>query len=198
MAACLALFPASASTQDAFSQCWLWLAVVARLSPYGRCCKVCFSGMLLLFRLIVRSQELPIDACLSAPGDMDWSVDKLIPGGGCLQFVHSVKVPDAFGSFMLWNRLLQVGSGTWCSGQRLGGWGPCSLDQSELQHGSVILKNYILIWLCYHNTRPLFWEGSKQRSHRFTDSIQTKTHWLSKPTVSMWKQHTLRTPDASA
>lgn len=108
MAACLALFAATAS---AFSQHWLWLAVVARLSPYGRCCKVCFSGMFLLFRLIVRSHELPIDACLSAPGDMDWSVDKLIPGG------------DVYSLRTVWKCLMLLGvscCGTDCSRWALG------------------------------------------------------------------------------
>lgn len=33
---------------------------------------------------------------------------------------------------------------------------PKGLDQSELQHGSVILTNYILIWLCFRNTSPFF------------------------------------------
>lgn len=32
---------------------------------------------------------------MSAPSDTDWSVYKLIPGRD-VQFVHAVKVPDAF------------------------------------------------------------------------------------------------------
>lgn len=48
---------------------------------------------------------------------------------------------------------------------------PSSLDQSELQHGSVILNNYILIWSCFHNVSPLFKERSKQRSRRYTETI---------------------------
>lgn len=72
------------------SQLSLWLAVVPRRSPYGRCCKVCFSG---IFRLIVPSHTLPIDTFLSAPGDMIWSGDKLIPGG-VVEFGVKEEAPD--------------------------------------------------------------------------------------------------------
>lgn len=64
---------------------------------------------------------------------------------------------------------------------------PSSLDQSELKHGSVILNNYILIWLLFRNVSPLF-KRRASRDHTGT-LIRHKpgSQIKSKPKVFMWK-----------
>lgn len=64
---------------------------------------------------------------------------------------------------------------------------PSSSDQSELQHGSVILNNYILIWLSFHTVSPLF----KSRASR--DHAGTLISHRLRMTFSHGKHHTVHT-----
>lgn len=76
---------------------------------------------------------------------------------GCLPCAHGVKVPNTSGSLhvvarappgVLWDT-------TQLAAQEKQGWREprSSLHQREVQHGSVVLNNYVLIQLFLHNVR---------------------------------------------
>lgn len=77
---------------------------------------------------------------------------------GCLLRAHGVKVPNTSGSLhvvarappgVLWD-MIQLAA------QEKQGWREprSSPHQREVQHGSVVLNNYVLIQLFFHNVRP--------------------------------------------
>lgn len=155
MAVCLTLLADTASTQAAFSQCWLWLAVVPRPMPYGRCCKVCFPGMFPLFRLIVRSHTRACQPPVTWIGQyINWYQ------AGMFTFCAQHESVWCFWGFQVvvhappggpWDTVQQAAQEKQPVREP-----PSSFDQSKLHHGSVILNNYILIWLCFRNMSPLF------------------------------------------
>lgn len=78
----------------------------------------------------------------------------------CLQCVHGVKVPNTSGSLHV---VAQAPPGVLldmiqlAAQEKLGSKEPpSSLHQSEEQHGSVVLNNYVLIQLFFHNVSPCF------------------------------------------
>lgn len=78
--------------------------------------------------------------------------------GGCLLCVHGVKVPNTPGSLHVVARAPPgvLGDMIQLAAQEKQGWRepPSSRHQREVQHGSVVLNNYVLIQLFFHNVRP--------------------------------------------